>query len=464
MKKGDRLELSVLDVNNVGCGVCRHDGKVVFVKGAVTGDRIVATVIKDNKSFAVAKLDEVCESSPMRATEKFCEAALSCGGCVYRHVTYEHEKQIKYNHVRSAFDKAGLPEVRVLEVLCAKDKTRVLEVLCAKDKTRGYRNKAQFPVANTKAGMRSGFYASKTHNIVPVDVCSIQHPSFAPITRAVCELCDKYGIRAYDEMTHNGLLRHIYLRVGERTGQIMLCLVINGRSLPYADQIVSELAERFPDVVSIIINENTENTNVVLGKRFYTLLGQSYIEDELCGLRFRISPESFYQVNREGAELLYGLARERAQLDGTQLLADLYCGTGTIGLSMAKDAKRLIGIEIVAGAVECAEQNASFNGILNASFVCGDAGDPKTILTACGGTRPDVVVIDPPRKGSTRELIVCLSDLCVPRVVYVSCDATTLARDCAWFKDAGYDIGDVQPVDMFPRTGHVESVVCLTRK
>ena len=445
------MELCVIDINNLGCGVCRHDGKVVFVKGAVTGDTVSATVIKDNKSFAVAKLDDILVPSPMRATEQFCSAALSCGGCVYRHITYEHEKQIKYNHVRSAFDKAGLSDVRVLDVLCA-------------GKTAGYRNKAQYPVAHTKSGMRSGFYASKTHNIVPADVCSIQHPSFAPITRAVCELCDRFGISAYDEISGKGLLRHIYLRIGERTGQIMLCLVINGKRLPCEDEIVGALKEQFPNIVSIIINENTENTNVVLGKSFRVLWGQSYIEDELCGLRFRISPESFYQVNREGAELLYGLAKELAGLDGTQLLADLYCGTGTIGLSMAHAAKGLIGIEIVAGAVECAEQNALFNGITNASFSCGDAGNPQTILDAAGGTRPDVVIIDPPRKGSTRELISCLAELGVPRVVYVSCDATTLARDCAWFRDAGYDIGDVRPVDMFPRTGHVESVVRLTRR
>jgi 23S rRNA (uracil1939-C5)-methyltransferase len=213
-----------------------------------------------------------------------------------------------------------------------------------------------------------------------------------------------------------------------------------------------------------MLNENTENTNVVLGKKYRTLFGKAYIEDVLCGLRFRISPDSFYQVNRRGAELLYSLAKEKAELSGNELLADLYCGTGTIGLSMAASVRELIGIEIVEGAVKCANQNAEYNGTGNASFYCGDASDPQTVLNATGGKRPDVVVIDPPRKGSTRELVECLASLGVPKVVYVSCDATTLARDCAWFREVGYEIGAVQPVDMFPRTGHVESVVCLQIK
>jgi 23S rRNA (uracil1939-C5)-methyltransferase len=311
--------------------------------------------------------------------------------------------------------------------------------------------------------MMSGFYATKTHTIIPVKDCSIQNPSFSAITRAVCKLCDKYGIKAYDENTSKGLLRHIYLRAAEATGEIMLCLVVNGNALPNEQEIVAEINKEFPQIVSILLNTNTKNTNVVLGKEYRVLYGKDYIEDVLCGLRFRISAQSFYQVNREGAELLYGLAAEKAALDGTQNVADLYCGTGTIGLSVASKAKKLVGIEIVESAVECAKQNAEYNGIDNAEFFCADAGNAQNILNAMGGERPDVVIIDPPRKGSTKELVDCLAELCVPKVVYVSCDPTTLARDCAWFKDAGYEIGEVQPVDMFPRTGHVESVVCLTR-
>ncbi len=453
MKKGDILELDIVDINNLGCGVARYgeSGKVVFVKGAVTGDKIIAEVIKDGKSFSVARLREITSPSPFRAEKDFCDTALSCGGCVYRHITYEHEKEIKHGTVKSAFVKAGLADVHILPTLST-------------EKIRGYRNKAQYPVANTKNGMVSGFYASKTHNIVPVNSCAIQYGAFADVTRAVCALCDKYGIKAYDETTGKGLLRHIYLRAAEISGEIMLCLVINGDALPHEAEIVRELTKKFSSVVSIMINKNTENTNVVLGKEYRTLWGRDYIEDTLCGLRFRITAPSFYQVNREGAELIYGLAARLAELDGTQNVADLYCGTGTIGLSVANKAKSLVGIEIVSSAVECAKQNAEFNGIKNAKFYCADAGDADTILRCMGGKRPDVVIIDPPRKGSTKELVECLAKLEVPKIVYVSCDPTTLARDCAWFREVGYDIGEVQPVDMFPRTGHVESVVCLSRK
>jgi 23S rRNA (uracil1939-C5)-methyltransferase len=451
MKKGDVIELEITDINNLGCGVGRNDGKVVFVKGAVTGDNVRATVIKDNKSFAVAKLSDVVTPSPFRMVEDICNTPLSCGGCVYRHITYKHEKEIKLNHVKSAFVKAGLDDVSILPVMST-------------GKITGYRNKGQYPVANAKNGMISGFYAPKTHNIIPVNNCGIQNPQFAPITKFVCELMDKYGITAYDEISGKGLLRHIYLRAAEATGEIMLCLVVNGSTLPHAETICDLIIKKFPNIVSLMLNENTQNTNVVLGDKYTTLRGRNYIEDILCGLRFRITADSFYQVNREGAELLYGLAADHAQLDGTQTVADLYCGTGTIGLSVASRARSLVGVEIVRSAVECAKQNAEFNGVKNAEFYCGDASSADTILNCTGGHRPDVVIIDPPRKGSTKELVDCLAHLEVPKIVYVSCDPVTLARDCAWFRDAGYEIGEVQPVDMFPRTGHVESVVCLNQQ
>ena len=280
----------------------------------------------------------------------------------------------------------------------------------------------------------------------------------------MCRFADKYGIPTYDEQSGKGLLRHIYLRIGEKTDEIMLCLVINGDKLSHSDELVREMREKFPSIVGILLSINKKNTNVVLGDSFDILFGRDYIEDELCGLTFRVSADSFYQVNRDGAEMLYTLAGELADLQGGEVLMDLYCGTGTIGLSMARKAKKLVGIEVVSAAVECAKENAARNGIENAEFFCADAGDRETILRAAGGVRPDVVVIDPPRKGTTKELVECLASLDVPKIVYVSCDPTTLARDCAWFREAGYTIGDVTPVDMFPRTGHVESVVCLTRR
>ena len=450
MKKEQIIEIDVTDLNNLGCGVGRYEGQVVFVSGAVRGDRIRAKVIKVNKSFAVARLCEILSPSPVRVKTDPCSAPLSCGGCVYRHVTYEEELTLKREYVQNAFRKAGLSQVSVLPVLST-------------GKIYGYRNKAQYPVSQTKNGLRAGFFARRSHNMIPAEGCAIQNPAFAPIVEFVCKFGTRSGWTAYDEESGRGLLRHIYLRIGERTGEVMLCLVINGESLPCTSEFCRLAAEKFPNITSLLLNKNKKNTNVVLGNEYVTLSGKPYIEDELCGLRFKISPQSFYQVNRDGAELLYGLAKERAALGGGEVLMDLYCGTGTIGLSMANDAKKLIGIEIVAEAVECARENAERSGITNAEFYAADASDGEVILSAAGGTRPDAVIIDPPRKGSTYELAKTLSSLEIPRIVYVSCDPDTLARDCVWFEELGYSIGDVTPVDMFPRTGHVESVVCLTR-
>ncbi len=451
IKKDAVIELDITDINNLGNGVGRVDGRVIFVAGAVSGDRVRAKIIKVNKSFAVARLEEILRQSKNRCTEELCNAPLSCGGCVYRHITYDHELDLKRGYVRSAFFKAGLGETVILPVLST-------------GRIAGYRNKAQYPVAKNKNGIYAGFFAAKTHSVLPAADCAIQNKAFAPIVRAVCEFAELNGWSVYDEEKQKGLLRHIYLRVGEITGEIMLCLVINGESLSNEERFAEEMKARFEKIASIILNKNTENTNVVLGKQYRVIYGNSGIEDELCGLRFFISPDSFYQVNREGAELLYNKAAELAALRGDELLMDLYCGTGTIGLSMANKVKELCGIEIVASAVECARENAKRNGIDNARFVCADAGDKQIILDAAGGVCPDVVIMDPPRKGSTRELVDCLAELGVPKIVYISCNPDTLARDCAWFAENGYKMSDVQPVDMFPRTGHVETIVCLRKQ
>ena len=454
LKKDDVIELDITDLNNLGNGVGRYpdkDGMVVFVRGAVSGDRVSASVIKVTSGFAVARLLKVITPSKNRSECDVCTAPLSCGGCVYRHITYEHELEIKEGYVKSAFAKVGLHDVNVLPVLSTNRQT-------------GYRNKGQYPVAKTKKGIAAGFYAAKTHNIIAAESCAIQNAKFADIIRFVCDFADKNGWSAYDESTGQGLLRHVYLRIGEKTGEIMLCLVINGSNLPCEQSFVGAVREHFSDIVSIVLNKNIKNTNVVLGKEYRTLYGKNGIEDELCGLRFFITPDSFYQVNRDGAELLYKTAAKMAELSGNEVLMDLYCGTGTIGLSMADRVSILYGVEIVESAVKCAKENAERNKVKNAEFLCADAGKKEVILAATGGKAPDVVVMDPPRKGSTKELIECLSELNIPKIVYVSCDPDTLARDCKWFAECGYTLGNVQPVDMFPRTGHVESVVCLTRK
>ncbi len=453
IKKDDEIELDITDLNNLGNGVGRYpdaEGLVVFVRGAIGGERVRAKVIKVTASFAVARLVKILVLSPNRAEKDICSAPLSCGGCVYRHIKYEHELKVKQEYVSSAFKKVGLSDIEVLPVLST-------------GRICGYRNKGQYPVMMTKSGMKAGFYASRTHNIIPANNCSIQNEAFEKIISFVCDFANSHGWSAYDEESGRGLLRHIYLRVGEKTDEYMLCLVINGDSLPYEEKLIGAIKEKFSHIVSFFVNKNTRNTNVVLGKDYRLLYGKGGIEDELCGLRFYITPDSFYQVNRDGAELLYKTAAEMAELSGEELLFDLYCGTGTIGLSMAHKARELYGIEIVESAVKCARENAERNGIKNAHFLCADAGKSENILTLSGGRIPDVVVIDPPRKGSTRELIDCLAELNVKKIVYVSCDPDTLARDCAYFGEKGYTMGQVQPVDMFPKTGHIECVVCLNR-
>ena len=461
MRKNDIVRLRIEEINNLGFGVAHLSeadgsrGQVIFVRDAVSGDELDARVIKVTKNYLIGKIERLLSPSPLRC-EPDCNAA-GCGGCVYRHIGYQHELEWKRAYVENAFRKAGLPDVRVGEVRHTGELT-------------AYRNKAQYPVRNGKSGMEAGFFATGTHRIVPANGCKLQPSVFADLTAFICAFADQNGIRAYEEETRSGLLRHIYLRYGAATGEVMVCLVLNGKAMPREQDFAKQLMQRFPCVVSVMVNVNQQNTNVVLGERYRLLAGRDWIEDELCGLRFRISAGAFYQVNHNACELLYGIAKEQAALTGRETLLDLYCGIGTIGLSMADRAGEVIGIEIVEEAVERAKENAVRNGISHASFYCGDASDACRLLENAererGTLDPEntTVVFDPPRKGSTRELIAYISERNFGRVVYVSCNPDTLARDCVWFRELGYAIGEVTPVDMFPRTGHVESVVCLSRK
>ena len=456
-QKNDIVTLDIIDINNLGHGVGKlpESGIVAFVPGAVSGDVVRAKLIKVNKSYCVGHLEEILSPSPRRLQEKFCEAPNSCGGCVYRHITYDHELCLKKNYVEFAFKKAGLSDVIINDVITATKEAR------------RYRNKAQYPVKLTKNGAEAGFYAAKTHNIIPISDCQLQPEIFGEIVSDVCRFVDDEKISVYDELTGKGLLRHIYLRHGKGTGEIMLCLIINGDSLPCREKFAEFIVKKHPQIKSVILNINKKSTNVVLGDEYETVFGNSYITDILCGKKFMISAGSFYQVNHDGAELLYGVAAKRAGLSGEETVLDLYCGIGTIGLSMADKAKEIIGIEIVDEAVRCAEENAALNGIKNAKYFCGDASGAKELFSGVAerlkNTKNIVAVIDPPRKGSTPELIEYLAELKIPKIVYVSCDPDTLARDCVLFRTLGYNIGDVTPVDMFPRTGHCECVTLLTK-
>ena len=399
--KNQTVTLEITDLNNLGCGVGKLDGMVFFVKGAVSGDTVEAKIIKVNKSFCVGRLERVTVSSRHRMAEPFCEAPEACGGCVYRHVTYEHEREIKRAYVKNAFRKAGLPDVAVDEVRST-------------GAMGGYRNKAQYPFGTVGGKVTVGFYAGKTHKVIPCADCSLQPDIFGEICRVVCDFADKNGWSVYDEETGRGLLRHLYIREGKNSGEIMVCLVVNGDKLPEETAFSNALTAAYDRVKSVMLNVNTKNTNVVLGREYRILAGNGYIEDVLCGKTFRLTPASFYQVNHDGAELLYGIAAERANVGEGDTLLDLYCGIGTIGISMATPATKLVGVEIVPSAVECARENAARNGLANAEFYCGDAGDVATLvdeaLAKCGDPNRTTVVVDPPRKGLDAALVRYLSD------------------------------------------------------
>lgn len=460
LHKNDLLTLEITDMNNLGYGIGHApDGMTVFVGGVVSGDKVEAKIIKIASHYAIARLEALLEASCFRAMEgdtryNFCSASSSCGGCCYRYIKYSYEKEIKREYVRNSFKRAGLPDVEVKETV-------------SNGIISGYRNKAQYPVRRVNGKTVAGFFANGTHRIIPCNRCTLLPNVFSDIVKFIVEFIDRKRISAYDEENESGILRHICLRTGQATGEIMVCLVINRENMPYDKELADLLISKFPSIVSVMININMKNTNVILGDRTYCVGGREYMEDILCGIRLRVSAESFYQVNRDMAELLYGIVRDKCNPDKNTIIADLYCGTGSIGLSMAKDAELVIGVEIVPRAVECACQNAKLNGIENASFFCGDATDTngllKDALAFLEGRIPDVAIIDPPRKGSTTELIDYLDYLGIKKVVYVSCAPDTLARDCAYFAKKGYNIGEVTPVDLFPGTGHVESVVLMSR-
>jgi len=441
MKKNELTVLTIEDVNNRGYGVARgEDGRVVFVANAVTGEVVEARYIKIAKDYAVAKKEKTLIESACRIPCD-CEAFPACGGCVYRHVSYEYERKLKEEYVKQAFKKAGIT---------------INVAPCAYGEESGYRNKIETPLTHD---YKLGFYAAKSHRVIASTDCKLQNPALTPILDTVTAWLSDKGVTVYDETAGNGLLRHVYLRIGEKSLEVSLTLVINGKTLPNADDFVKTIREKHKNVVSILLSHNEENTNVILGKSSTLLYGKDEIEDTLCSLKFRLSHRSFYQVNGKMAEKLYQKAAELAELKNTDTLVDLFCGVGTIGLFMLKEygAKKLIGVEIIPEAVENAERNAKLNGIENATFLCGDANRAEL-------EDADVIIVDPPRKGCEESLLARIAEIDPRRLVYISCNPDTLARDVAVLKKYGFEADVVYPFDLFPRTGHVETVVCLTRK
>ena len=454
LKKNQEFTARIESITNLGFGVCRQDGTVIFVNSAVTGDLVRASIIKVASSYCIARVIEYIERSELRDYKR-CENA-KCRSCAYRDIKYSEELRIKRGEVEADFKKAGLSDITVLPVVPS-------------PKLHEYRNKAQYPIARSKSGEYIiGFFAPKSHNVCEAADCPIAPKIFGKIIETLRLFFKKHELSVYDETKGEGLLRHVYLRRGEVSREILLTLVITEDSLPHSDELVSTLISAFPDVSGILINKNEDDTNVVLGKSYKLLYGRDHIFDTLAGVELKLSAPSFYQVNHDAAELLYAKARELAALEPTDTLLDLYCGVGSIGLSMARDAAELFGIEIVESAVECAKENASACGIKNARFYSGDAADCERMLDAAEAAEgkkitPDVVILDPPRAGCDERLLNFVSSLSPKRIVYISCNPATLARDVAIMRKLGFNNSDVTPFDLFPGTGHVESVVSLTR-
>ena len=453
LQKNQILTLRIERLSSDGSGVAHSaDGEAVFVPGTAPGDEARVRIVKDCGRYAFGILDELLTPSPDRIPVD-CPVAGPCGGCSLRHLDYAAELRAKQESVLDAFRRIGGLEVPVLDILPSPDVDR-------------YRNKVQFPVGVDKNGAPCiGFFAGRTHRIVPCPDCKLQPSVLNEIGNALCAFFARQGIRPYDEQSGKGLVRHIFLRRGAHSGQIMVCLVCTRAKLPHAEQLCTALREQFPAISTILLNVNAKNTNVILGSENHILYGPGYIEDTLCGVPVRLGPLSFYQVNTLAAERLYGVAAQYAQLTPDDTLLDLYCGMGTIGLSMAEQCRELIGVEIVPEAIESAKANAARMGEAVATksrFFCADAGQAATQLAA-EGLHPDIVMLDPPRKGCDEATLSAVVRMAPRRVVYVSCNPATAARDAAWLEQNGYHAEKVQPVDLFPRTKHVEAVLLLTK-
>ena len=447
LEKGKIYDAVISDYTAEGQGVAKIDGCAVFIPNAIVGERVRVRIEKAQKTWAAGKITEILEKSPHRVNRE-CPVAKLCGGCDFWHMDYEEETRLKAERVRQALNRIGGEALEEMPILAAPD-------------CHSYRNKAQYPVASQKGRVYAGFFKAGTHQVVENPRCLILPEETDRIRKLVIDYVNHYRISAYNEQTHKGLLRHIYVRRGAESGQVLVCLVVNGRSLPHTEDLVKRL-QTVPGFTTLVLSVNTKKGNTILGDAFITLYGPGYIEDTLCGLNFRLSARSFYQVNHHQAQRLYEAAIGQAQITKEDTVLDLYCGVGTITLCMAKAAGKVIGVEVIPQAVADAKDNAKRNGIGNAEFFCGDAGEAALALEA-KGIKADVVVVDPPRKGLNAQTIEALARFAPRRIVYVSCDPATLARDVALLKERGYVLRNAMAADLFPRCAHVESVVCLTR-
>ena len=443
-KKNEQHPLRIEGYGSAGEGVARLEGQAVFVKGALAGEICQVQLLKVGKSAAWGRVTQVLTPVPGRQSPD-CPRYPRCGGCQLRHMTYAEELRFKRQKVQDALQRIGGWTGRVEKIHGAEAPDR-------------YRNKIQFPVAD---GPRVGFFRARSHEVIDAEDCLLQPLAATRLREAFKLWMERYQVPAYDERVHGGLIRHFYVRVNQR-GQSLCAVIANGTDLPHQEELVQALRRAEPDLAGVVLSVNQEKTNVILGKTHRCLWGRDYLEDTLCGLTFRLSVPSFYQVNREQAEVLYGRALAFAGLTGRETVLDLYCGIGTITLVMARQAGRAIGAEVIPAAVEDAKANAARNGVTNAEFLCADAAQAAQTL-ADRGLRPDVICVDPPRKGLAPAVIDAIVQMAPQRLVYVSCDPATLARDVKRMEEQGYVLQRAEAVDLFPRTAHVETVVLLSK-
>jgi len=456
LKKNDILQVKIESISGDGSGIARRDGQVIFVPFTAVGDSAEITVIKVTKSYAVGKLTKIISPSDKRCSPD-CQAFGKCGGCVFRHLTLEEEERLKTETVRSAIIRIGHLNVEVKG--------------CITPTVKGYRNKAQLPVTEDKNGLACGFYANHSHRIVTESIDCVTSPKiFGDIAKSILGFMKRENILGYNEELSSGVVRHLYMRINS-DGKVMVCIVTNTPHLiseKTEKKFTSFLTEEFSNIVSIYLNYNSKNTNVVLGDDYRLLCGDEYFEDKLLDTKLKMSPDSFFQVNREGAEKIYSIGF--SMLSGHyENVYDLYCGIGSIGITLFNEIKkgnikatadRLFGIEIVEKAAECARVNAKLNGIDNAEFAATDSTD-ITKMDWFDKYPPSLVILDPPRKGTTTQLIDFLSDRNVKEILYISCDPATLARDMGYFKEKGYTFSPVYPVNLFTGTKHVECCVLI---
>ena len=454
MKKDDIVQLKIEDLSSEGLGIGHYEGMAVFVKDTVIGDEITAKIMKMKKTYAFGRLMEILAPSPDRV-EPVCPVARQCGGCQIQAMDYRAQLRFKENKVKNNLMRIGGFEEKLLD--------DIMEPIIGMEAPFRYRNKAQFPVGMNKEGqLVAGFYAGRTHSIIDNHDCALGVRENQQILEIVLDHMRLNNIPPYDERTGKGLVRHVMIRFGFRTGQIMVCLVVNGKKLPGEEELIRRLT-KLPGMTSIVLNTNKENTNVILGREIRLLWGQEYIEDYIGNIKYQISPLSFYQVNPVQTEKLYGTALEFAGLTGKETVWDLYCGIGTISLFLAQQAGRVYGVEIVPEAIGDARRNAAQNGLNNAEFYVGKAEEVLPEKYRTEGIHADVIVIDPPRKGCEETVLDTMIRMEPKRIVYVSCDSATLARDLKILCSHGYELKRVRATDMFPMSCHVETVCLLSR-